>query len=276
MLIGWLSVASPDRRNAQKNELARVLEKVLQREEQAWAKRWEGVQRVLAKAVVRIRWLKYSNDVGYAKRGLLRCLRARVFLGLLEERMRYYIRALSCGVGRLLSRRQAQAVRRVLRTWCWRGRCDAGYCVLLRMLVRSCKQGQFQWHLHPSLLMETSRWHLGSSQDIRFQHQEKLRFWKTIPLELQNAPVHKQVCWQCKRHYRRKLLCCATCRMARYCGQDCHAKAWPLHKRVCKRLNGLKNKTFAQEALEEAEETTTWGELLCRRLFCPLASSLRG
>ena len=138
MLIGWLSVASPDRRNAGKKEVARVLEKVLQRAEHAWAKRWEGVHKVFAKAVVRIRWLKSSNDVGYAKRGLLHVLRARVFLGLLEERMRYYLRALRCGVGRLLSRRQAQAVRRVLRTWCWRGRCEAGYYVLLCMLVRSC------------------------------------------------------------------------------------------------------------------------------------------
>ena len=31
MLIGWLSVASHDRRNAPKKEVARVLEKVLQR-----------------------------------------------------------------------------------------------------------------------------------------------------------------------------------------------------------------------------------------------------
>ena len=32
-----------------------------------------------------------------------------------------------------------------------------------------------------------------------------------------------------------------------------------MHKRVCKRLHGLINKTFAQDALEEAGDTTTWG-----------------
>ena len=47
-----------------------------------------------------------------------------------------------------------------------------------------------------------------------------------------------------------------------------------MHKRVCERLNGLKNKTFAQEALEEAGEITIWGELLSRRLFCGSAQHL--
>ena len=268
MLIGWLSAESLDRRNADRKHVEVVIRRVLQRAEQAWAKRFDGLQRVLAKAVVRIRWLNHGNEIVYGKRGLLHVIRARVFLGLLEQRMRYYLRALRCGVGKQLTRKQAQALRRVIRTWCWRGCCEIGYYVLLCMLVRSCKRGQFEWHLNPSLFTEAEGWTLCSARDVRFQLQEALRFWKTIPIELKNAPVHKQVCWQCERPFQRKLLCCAGCTTARYCGQDCYAEAWPVHKRVCKRLNGLVNKTLAQQALEEAGEATTWGELIYRCLFC--------
>ena len=212
------------------------------REEQTWVNRREGAQRVLAKAIIRIRCHKHSNAVGYDYEGLMRCLRARLFLGLLEEKMRHHIDALSYGFGRRLSRRQTRFVRRVLRTLCRRGVCDAGYCILLCMLVQSCKTGNRMVHFHTSLFGDASKWHLGSEHDIRFKLEERLRFWKTLPLELKNAPAHKHVCWQCKRHYDRKLLRCANCKLARYCGSYCQDQAWTLHKRVCKQINGLKNR----------------------------------
>ena len=273
VLMKWRS-GSPDR--CRREEVAQIIRGMLQREEQAWVNRREGVQRVLAKAVRRIRWLDHSNEVGFDNEGLMRCLRARMFLGLLEEQMRHYIAALSYGFGGRLLRRQTRYVRRVLRTLCRRGRCDAGYCILLCMLVQSCKTGVFMVHPHTSLFGEASKWHLGSWHDIRRELQERIRFWKTIPLELKNAPAHKHVCWQCKQHYDWKLLRCANCKLACYCGPDCQAQAWTLHRRVCKQLNGLKNKGLEPGDSEEAAETTTWGEQLCRRMLCPLARRLRG
>ena len=110
MLIGWLSAESLDRCNVDMKHVEVVIRRVLQRAEQAWAKRFDGLQRVLAKAVVRIRWLNHGNEIVYGKRGLLHVIRARVFLGLLEQRMRYYARALRCGVGKHLTRNQVQAL----------------------------------------------------------------------------------------------------------------------------------------------------------------------
>ena len=86
----WRCVTSPDRRK--REGAAQVFrDMLLHREElleQAWVNRREGVQRVLAKAVRRIRWLDHSNEVGFDNEGLMRCLRARMFLGLSEEQMR--------------------------------------------------------------------------------------------------------------------------------------------------------------------------------------------
>ena len=189
----------PDR--WRREEIAQIIRGMQQREEQAWVNRREGVQRVLAKAVRRIRWRNHSNEIRYDNEGLMCCLRARIFLGLLEEQMRHYIAALRCGFRRRLSRRQTRYVRRLLRKLCRQGHCEAGYCILLCMLVQSCKKEHFMVHLHTSLFGEASKWHLGSWHDIRRELHERLMFWKTIPPELKNAPAHKHVCWQCKQHY---------------------------------------------------------------------------
>ena len=198
-----------------------------------------------------------------------------MFLGLLAEQMRHQINALSCGFSPRLLRKQTRKVRRVLRKLCRQGCCEAGYCILMCWLLQACKTANFVVDLHPSLLGEASQWHLGSWQDICSKLQTRFRFWKMIPPEMNNAPAHKHVCWQCKQYYDFELLRCANCKLARYCGPDCQAQAWKLHQRVCKQINGLKNKGFEPGDTEEAAVTTTWGELHYSRLLkgCPLAGA---
>ena len=94
--------------NERRHRVEGIVRRVLRRAEEVWVQRFDQVRKVLAKAVVRIRWSEHPNDCCYGKRGLLSVLQARILLGLLEARMRSHLLSLRCCIGNRLPERRSK------------------------------------------------------------------------------------------------------------------------------------------------------------------------
>ena len=213
---------------------------------------------VLARVVKRIRTTLHSNVLAYDMDGLLRTLRARVILGILEQRARVYLFELQIGVKSFIKKPQLDLMLRVLRCWGFRGKCEAGYGEVLKLLVSACKRDT------PSVTVD-----LGTFATIPALTVDKRfgtglqRYVGRMPRALANAPVHKQVCWHCKNVVESRLRKCADCKRARYCGRKCQAEAWGWHQRACSAVACfLSRELILGVMFDEVSVHETWGSFL--------------
>jgi hypothetical protein len=212
----------------------------------------------LARAVLRIRITVHPDCLSYDMDGLLRTLRARVMLGILEERFRVYLFELQIGVKSFIKKTQLCLVLRVLRCWGVRGKCDSTYGEVLKMLVSACKRDT------PSVVLNLSTVATipGLTVDKRSSTQLQ-RYMDRMPRALANAPVHKQVCWHCKNVVESPLRKCSGCKRARYCSRICQKEGWGEHQRACQAVACFLNRQLIGGVMfDEVSVHETWGSFL--------------
>jgi hypothetical protein len=58
---------------------------------------------------------------------------------------------------------------------------------------------------------------------------------------------------------RRKLKTCTRCKVAKFCGADCVARAWPAHKPHCTRSGETRSESVTEQAVALRSDCTHGG-----------------
>lgn len=77
---------------------------------------------------------------------------------------------------------------------------------------------------------------------VNFQLEEKIQTEDRSSLRLEAVAGVLQACDKCDQcnDYFAQVKCCAGCKLAKYCSQDCQKKAWLSHKAPCKEIQAKK------------------------------------
>ena len=212
----------------------------------------------LARAVLRIRTTMHADCLDYDMDGLLRTLRARVMVGILEHRMRVYLKQLRLRLKFVIQETEVSTVASALRIWGVRGKCEEIHGQVLWMLVDSCRTGRQILAVDVATLETIPSLFVDTCVDTELQ-----RFMSRMPRSLVHAPVHKQLCWHCGGFFARGMRKCGDCKRARYCSRECQVDDWGEHEKACENIAGFLNREWIDDVMfSEVSVHETWGSFL--------------